>query len=145
MFPNESKMTANVCNPINKPGTFIIWKVTCHICSKIRPLRSTRIKYSTSFYLYNQTTALNGVNQAFPWCALPLSANHWVRTEWVPLNANRFWFHASHRAFIRTGANCRNAAHLNEPIPSSRLFSGKAWWPFIFPWMWNGGSTTLYY
>jgi len=64
----------------NKPRNFIIWKVTRHICSKIRWLRSTRMKYSTSFYLHNQKTALNGVNQAFLWCAPPLSANHWVRT-----------------------------------------------------------------
>jgi len=65
----------------------------------------TRIKYSTSFYLHNQKTALNGANQAFPWCALSLSANHWAHTKWVWMSANWFWFHGSHRVFIRTGAN----------------------------------------
>jgi len=74
-FQNESGTTANACNPINKPRNFIIRKVTHHICSKIRRLRSTRIKDSASFYPHKQTTALNGANQAFPWCASPLGTH----------------------------------------------------------------------
>jgi len=119
-FQNESKMTANVCNPINKPRNFIIWKVTYHICSKVQWLRCTRIKYSTIFYLHNQKTALNGANQAFPWCAPALSANHWVRTEWVRISATRFWFHGSHRVFIRTGVN--HGKPVNKETPNLFYF-----------------------
>ena len=89
-FPrNTVYRSADYSCPINKPRSSIIWKVTYHICSKIKQLRSTRIKYSTSFYLHNQKSALNGAYHGFSWCAPPLSANHWVRTKWVRMTANQ--------------------------------------------------------
>ena len=80
-FQNEFKTTVNVCNSIDKPRNFIIWKVTYHICSKIRRLRSAQIKLSTSFYLHNQKITLNGANQCVS--AVPTA------TECEPLCAHR--------------------------------------------------------
>jgi len=118
MFPKWVQNDCKCCDPINKPRNFIIWKVIYHSCSKIWRLRSTQIKYSTIFYLHNQKTPLNGANQAFPWCAPPLSVNHWVRTEWVRMSTNQFWFHGSHRVFIRTGAN--HGLQILKPTTSKR-------------------------
>jgi len=119
-FQNEPKMTANVCNPVNKPGNFIIWKVTYHICSKTRRQCSTRVKYSTGFYLHNQKTDLNSVNQCEPGLSI---VSTWIDANHAkPVTVSRL---LDYRTRVLIGAKPTRIAKLRPPaycVMPSRAF-----------------------
>ena len=94
----------NICNDINKLRSFIIRKVTN------QRLWSTRIKYSTSFYLLNGANSCKlGVFRAriTNVCALPSSQQ---------MSSNESsCFHGSHWVFIRTSLNHGTPGYKNGP------------------------------